>query len=158
MKKVLLILLLCFCTLSFTLTAEERVWEESYYKIYNADSFKNYKYASMVMDFENIHYALLNAAIFYTTNHMRNIHGRAPFKHAQSLEEAAFMHAKDMVRLDFFSHTNPLLLFVDESNANASNTHQAPSELVPGHQLKLINGETLTTRFVFEQTMIPAEI
>ena len=27
--------------------------------------------------------------------------------HAQPLEEAAFMHAKDMVRLDFFSHTNP---------------------------------------------------
>jgi len=30
-----------------------------------------------------------------------------PFIHAQSLEEAAFMHARDMVRLNFFSHTNP---------------------------------------------------
>jgi uncharacterized protein YkwD len=83
------------------------IWEESFYSRYDADSFQTYRNAQQDIDFNDIHYPLLNAAIFYATNHMRIDHGRPPFVHAQSLEEAAFMHARDMVRQNFFSHQNP---------------------------------------------------
>jgi uncharacterized protein YkwD len=87
--------------------AEQSVWQESYYSRYDADAFQSYSYAKMTIDFDNIHYDLLNAAIFYATNQMRITHGMDPFIYAQPLEEAAFMHASDMVRLHFFSHSNP---------------------------------------------------
>ena len=107
MKRAVLILFFCLHAVPQLLTAADTIWEESFYKRFDADSFQNYGYAHRAIDFENIHYPLLNAAIFYATNQMRNKHGMAPFIHAQSLEEAAFMHASDMVRLNFFSHTNP---------------------------------------------------
>jgi uncharacterized protein YkwD len=88
-------------------TTADSIWNESYYAAYDASSFQNYAYAREAIDFDNIHYALLGAAIFYATNDMRVEHGKNPFVHAQPLEDAAFMHARDMVRLDFFSHTNP---------------------------------------------------
>jgi uncharacterized protein YkwD len=107
MKTTWLIIMLFFTAVPLLSIAEQSVWLESYYSRYDADAFQSYSYAKMAIDFDNIHYALLNAAIFYATNQMRLTHGMAPFIHAQSLEEAAFMHAKDMVRLNFFSHNNP---------------------------------------------------
>jgi len=107
MKTTLLVIILCFSVVPLVSMAEQSVWEEFYYNRYDAEAFQNYSYAKMTIDFNNIHYDLLNAAIFYTTNQMRIAHGMDPFIHAQSLEEAAFMHASDMVRLHFFSHNNP---------------------------------------------------
>lgn len=107
MKTTWLVIILCFSVVPLSSIAEQSVWQESYYSRYDTDAFRNYSYAKMTIDFDNIHYDLLNAAIFYATNHMRLKHGMDPFIHAQSLKEAAFMHASDMVRLRFISHTNP---------------------------------------------------
>jgi uncharacterized protein YkwD len=110
MKRAVLALLVCLYAvliLHFVPAAAATIWDESFYSRYDADAFQHYRYAQQAIDFENIHYPLLNAAIFYTTNHMRLSHDRPSFMHAQSLEEAAFMHARDMVRLNFFSHQNP---------------------------------------------------
>ena len=107
MKTTLLVIILFFSVVPLFLMAEQSVWQESYYSRYDADAFQSYRHAKMTIDFNNIHYELLNAAIFYATNQKRITHGMDPFIHAQSLEEAAFMHASDMVRLRFFSHTNP---------------------------------------------------
>jgi uncharacterized protein YkwD len=107
MKYLLLAVVLCLGLSVPIATRADRIWEESLYTVYDAASFRNYTYAREAIDFDNIHYALLGAAIFYATNEMRVKHGRNPFQHAQMLEDAAFMHAQDMVRLDFFSHNNP---------------------------------------------------
>jgi uncharacterized protein YkwD len=110
MKRTVLALLVCLCAVliaSYVPAAADTIWEEPYYSGYDTDTFQNYRYAQQTIDFENIHYPLLSAAIFYATNRMRLNHGRPPFMHAQSLEEAASMHARDMVRLNFFSHHNP---------------------------------------------------
>ena len=107
MKRVVLALLFCLCAVPLISTAADKIWEESFYNRFDADSFQSYRYAHRAIDFENIHYPLLNAAIFYSTNQKRIEHGIPIFMHVQSLEEAAFMHASDMVRLNFFSHNNP---------------------------------------------------
>lgn len=110
MKRAVLALLVClYAVLIMHLVpaAADTIWDESFYSRYDVDAFQNYRYAQQAIDFKNIQYPLLNAAIFYATNRMRLNHGRPPFMHAQSLEEAAFMHARDMVRLNFFSHQNP---------------------------------------------------
>ena len=107
MKPVWLVIMLFFSAVPLFSLADQGVWHESYYSRYDADTFQSYRYAKMAIDFDNIHHDLLNAAIFYATNNMRLAHGMAPFIHAQSLEEAAFMHASDMARLRFFSHNNP---------------------------------------------------
>ena len=110
MKKVVPLLLFCLCRALITLhtaEAEDTIWKESFYSRYDTDTFPNYVYAQEFIDFKDIHYPLLNAAIFYATNRMRVNHGKSPFIHARPLEEAAFMHARDMVREGFFSHQNP---------------------------------------------------
>jgi uncharacterized protein YkwD len=107
MKYRVIMLMALFCTVPFITVIADTVWDESLYGTYDAASFGNYAHAREPIDFDNIHYNLLNAAIFYETNRMRLKHGRDPFIHAQSLEDAAFMHATDMVRFNFLSHTNP---------------------------------------------------
>jgi uncharacterized protein YkwD len=110
MKRAVPVLLICLCNVLIILhfaKAADTIWEESFYCSYDADTFENYRYAQQAIDFEDVHYPLLNAAIFYATNRMRINHRKSPFIHAQPLEEAAFMHARDMVRAGFFSHQNP---------------------------------------------------
>lgn len=111
MKKLFLVSLCCLMMIGHgvlrTSVRAEPVWEEAFYQTYDERSFRRYGPVQQTIDFDNIHYPLLNAAIFYETNRVRIRNGIRPFVHAAPLEEAAFMHARDMVRLDFFSHENP---------------------------------------------------
>lgn len=82
-------------------------WKPSYYPKYTIKEFMKYAPANEDLDFDNIDYPLLNAAVFYETNHMREKNNRKQFRHSQSLENAAQMHSEDMVNDNFFSHYNP---------------------------------------------------
>jgi uncharacterized protein YkwD len=82
-------------------------WKPSYYPKYTIKEFKEYAPAKEEIVFDNIDYPLLNAAVFYETNHMREKNNRKQLRHSQSLENAAQMHSEDMVNDNFFSHYNP---------------------------------------------------
>ena len=111
MRKFFLIPLCCLMMIGHgalhTPVRAETRWEEAYYQTFDEESFRRYAPAGQPINFEDIHYPMLNAAIFYETNRVRIKNGMRPFVHASPLEEAAFMHARDMVRLNFFSQENP---------------------------------------------------
>jgi uncharacterized protein YkwD len=83
------------------------VWNYSYYLEFDVDDFRSYGPANRTLDFDNLDYPLLSAAIFYETNRKRIKNGKKAFIYSRALEEAAFMHAQDMAELQFFSHHNP---------------------------------------------------
>jgi uncharacterized protein YkwD len=140
MHHRILVNLLClaaFCcfTVGVAAFADTR-WNDSFYDAFDAEGFRNYEPAGQPIDFDNIDYGLLNAAIFYETNRVRLKHGKPVFRHARPLEEAALLHARDMVQLWFFSHQNPhepekrtlsqrLALFGVEGGYRAENISEA---------------------------------
>lgn len=106
-RITLCLLLLTAAGFFGTSTRAEDVWDASFYNGFDTAGFRLYEPARQPIDFNNVNYPLLNAAIFYETNRRRVENGKNPFTHAWALEEAAFMHARDMATLDFFSHENP---------------------------------------------------
>jgi uncharacterized protein YkwD len=70
------------------------------------NNFREYKPFSKVIVFEDIDYKLMHAAIFHATNEIRNKRKLSILTYHKLLEEAAVLHAKDMVKDNFFSHTN----------------------------------------------------
>ena len=80
-------------------------WDK--YGQYSVSQFKKYGPANKPINFENIDFPLLNAAVFYETNRMRLKYGKKPYSHSTALERAAFMHTLDMAAGNFFSHQNP---------------------------------------------------
>lgn len=80
-------------------------WDK--YDQFTVSEFKKYGPANKQIDFENIDFPLLNAAIFYETNRMRQKYGRKPYNHSVAMERAALMHTLDMAAGNFFSHQNP---------------------------------------------------
>jgi uncharacterized protein YkwD len=82
-------------------------WRDSLYRNFSCGEFKSFPPANKPIDFDHIDYPLLNAAIFFATNCVRIKHGMHPLIHSVELEKAAFVHSKDMVEDDFFSHENP---------------------------------------------------
>jgi uncharacterized protein YkwD len=81
------------------------------YENYNLsyDEFITIKKLQEPLDFSEIKYPLLHAAIFYETNQERINAGIAPLLFHQSLEAAAYGHAHDMKTFEFFSHTSVVL-------------------------------------------------
>jgi uncharacterized protein YkwD len=86
---------------------DKQAWDRSSYALFTHASFRLYTHANEHIDLENINYPLLNAAIFYETNSMREKHGIAPFRYSIALEKAATLHSRDMAERGFFSHQNP---------------------------------------------------
>ncbi|HPZ09687.1 MAG TPA: CAP domain-containing protein [Candidatus Eremiobacteraeota bacterium] len=94
-------------------------WSDSMYLQYNYSSFTTYNPANQMIDFKNIDYELLCAAIFYASNKERvtatssspnpggNPLNLPAFQYSQYLKYSAQMHAYDMVKNNFFSHENP---------------------------------------------------
>ncbi len=105
MKLTLNILLLLFVSLS-GLHAQN--WSDVHYKQYTFRTFVKYAPAQQEIDFKNIDYELLSAAIYYATNYHRYQNGRSRLKYHPALRKAASMHSKDMVMFRFFSHHSPL--------------------------------------------------
>ena len=84
-------------------------WKDSYYKEYTYKTFKNYAPAKKKINFKNVDYKLLAAAVFYETSRRRiKANSSLPaYKYSKKCRLAAQMHANDMVKGNFFSHTNP---------------------------------------------------
>jgi uncharacterized protein YkwD len=82
-------------------------WTYAMYSKYDYKSFKHLKVVHEDIDVSDFDQELLNACIFYQTNHYREKHGRSPFIHSKGCEKAATEHSLDMANHDFFSHDNP---------------------------------------------------
>lgn len=83
-------------------------WNENLYEKYDNNSFQSISKVNTKIDFANIDYPLLNAAIFFETNRRRTEMSLPPFMFSPALEKAAMQHSMDMVKLDFYSHTSPV--------------------------------------------------
>ena len=83
-------------------------WSSSDYARYDYRSFASSELANARIDFDNIDYGLLHAAVFYETNRNRVAQGLPVFEHNQALEQAAYEHSVDMRDRNFFSHTSPV--------------------------------------------------
>ena len=75
---------------------------------------------------EEIDHSLLQAAIFHATNDERKVRGLPAFIFSKEAEAAASFHAKDMVKLKFYSHTSPVKsrkTLLDRLSAQGINPH-----------------------------------
>jgi uncharacterized protein YkwD len=86
---------------------QSEAWDESMYDTFSQEDFERYRPSGMEIDLSDVDYPLLHAAVFYETNSRRNEHGVPVFLHLTELEQASFLHSRDMVEKGFFSHENP---------------------------------------------------
>jgi uncharacterized protein YkwD len=80
--------------------------EHDYYSGYTYLNFRTDKRYSEMLDLAHPDLARLQAVIFFLTNEIRVKYNLAPLAYSRQLEEAAHMHAEDMVKQHFFSHMN----------------------------------------------------
>lgn len=81
-------------------------WTLEDYNNYNTSNFRENELFHQSVDFDNLDYPRLNAAIFYVTNEIRAEHNLSELKHTVELEIAAWNHSKSMAEQEFFSHNN----------------------------------------------------
>lgn len=94
-------------TPSFDLAdSSQAKWHHRDYQKTTHKNFRSNLLFSQTIDFANIDYPRLHAAIFFATNETRDKNKRRPLKFALELERAAYLHAKSMVEQNFFSHQN----------------------------------------------------
>ena len=80
--------------------------ETSFYQAFSAASFRNYEPANRPLNFKEINYPLLDAAIFFEVNRVRTSHGRTSCRHSKILERVASAYSREMAGRNFFSHIN----------------------------------------------------
>ena len=81
-------------------------WNRDNYKTLDHTSFRKSDIFKKKIDYNNIDYALLDAAIFFLTNEQRAKKKLKPLEYVAELEAAAWHHSKHMAEKKFFSHTN----------------------------------------------------
>ncbi|OGU55334.1 MAG: hypothetical protein A2V66_03925 [Ignavibacteria bacterium RBG_13_36_8] len=79
-------------------------WLYNNYNSTTLNNFRNDKLFKETINFDNIDYPRLNAAIFFVTNEARVKNNLPPALFNKSLEDAATAHSKRMVRMNFFDH------------------------------------------------------
>ena len=104
MKKHLIYILFFF---GFSTVAFPQNWIYSSYNSTTTSNFRTNKLFNENINFSNIDYPRLHAAIFYITNEERIKHNLPEVKFHLLLEDAATAHSKRMVRLNFFNHFDP---------------------------------------------------
>jgi uncharacterized protein YkwD len=106
MKQVLIsakLILLIACNL-----AAQPSDSKNYYSELTLRNFRKEPLFHEEIDFENIDYPRLHAAIFFVTNEERAKKKLSFLEYAPELEKTAIMHSRDMNRDTFFSHYNPV--------------------------------------------------
>jgi len=99
------------------------------------------------IDFEDIDYARINAAVFHATNEARARQGVEPVRHSEILQEAAQTYARRSARRRFLAHRDPTtdrLVTPEQRVAAAGADNPMVSEnlaTTPG--LKIASGERL---------------
>ncbi|MBN2536216.1 MAG: hypothetical protein JXB88_25265 [Spirochaetales bacterium] len=91
-----------------TFRISDFTWSAKDYENYTYKTFAAMPEANSRIDFNNIDYPLLHAAIFFETNRQRDLQGKKAFAHSPALETAAKGHSDDMVKKNFFSHNSPV--------------------------------------------------
>jgi uncharacterized protein YkwD len=81
-------------------------WTEDDYAAVTVDDFRKEARFLERLDFTDIDYPRLHAAIFYATNEIRLKRGLTYLEYAPELERSAFGHARRMAEKNFFSHTD----------------------------------------------------
>jgi len=104
MRAIIIILLLGFF-IPVPLAAAP-AWNRDSYKVIDHTSFRKAEVFNRKIDYAEIDYALLNAAIFFLTNEQRVKKKLKPLKYVPELEIMAWHHSKQMAERRFFSHTN----------------------------------------------------
>jgi uncharacterized protein YkwD len=79
-----------------------------YYEHYNHMNFRKAALFNESIDFRKIDFERINSVIFFLTNETRVKNRLEALAHSWQLEYTATMHAEDMIKGKFFSHTNPL--------------------------------------------------
>lgn len=79
-----------------------------YYQMPAEDMMNSYA-VSMVVDIDSVNVELLEWAIFNETNIQRQRLGLLPLKYEFKLQEGARAHSQEMIDLDYFGHTSPVL-------------------------------------------------
>ncbi|MFZ1983023.1 MAG: CAP domain-containing protein, partial [Desulfatitalea sp.] len=72
-----------------------------------AEAFFALECTGRPIDAPKVDHDLLAAALFHETNMRRMKNGLPPLRHDSRLDAAAKMHAGDMARHNYLSHTNP---------------------------------------------------
>jgi len=90
--------------LSFPLCLIAQNWTDQDYTRYSIRDFFQLDAIYKPINFKKIDRPLLNAAIFYVTNEMRQKRRLPLLKHLPAAETVARDHADDMVKYDFYSH------------------------------------------------------
>ena len=85
--------------------------KDSYFKtqVYAEHDWKSFYQmheANTVIDADRYDIHLVNAAIFYATNKLREKHGLPALKYSKPLTDAAMAHSQQMLEKNFFNHLN----------------------------------------------------
>ncbi len=85
--------------------------KDSYFKekVYEGHSWKSFsalKEVNQIVDPNNYDLHLLNAALFFVTNKVREEKKFKPLKYSAQLRDAAIVHSQQMVEKRFFDHFN----------------------------------------------------
>jgi uncharacterized protein YkwD len=80
--------------------------QEAYYS-YNLDNFRKAPVFIELINTKSPEVKILDAAIFYVTNEVRNKHNLPFLEYHRLLEETALLHSGNMVSMNFFDHINP---------------------------------------------------
>ena len=112
MKNILLFLFLLVDTTGAEYLAEISLYQkDSYFKqtVYQEhtwQTFEQLKEAKQVVNPASYDLHLLNAAVFYATNKLRDKKGLDQLKFGAGLRDAAVLHTSQMVEKKFFDHFN----------------------------------------------------
>jgi uncharacterized protein YkwD len=83
-----------------------RISERDYYTGYTYENFRGDKRYSELLDPKDPDMDRLQAVLYFLTNEIRVKYNLPPLQYSKKLEDAAHMHAVDMVKQNFFSHMN----------------------------------------------------
>lgn len=97
-----------FLLILLPLSSFSQTWNLQDYTRVDSKAFFEQKSLDQPLDFKNIDYPLLQAAIFYFTNLERQKSGLPQLKHSKEVEITASGHAQDMVSYNFYGHTSPI--------------------------------------------------
>lgn len=101
MKQLFLI---CLMPLLIFQKAWGQNWNSQNYQKYSWEDFFKLSQVNQPIDYGDIDYGLLHAAIFYATNEQRSLHGLNTFNYSFRIEQLSASHASDMVNYNFYGH------------------------------------------------------
>ena len=96
-----------FIAIFYSSFAQELVsFPDSMYQNHRWQTFVKLEKLTDTIDYRNVDYPLLNAAVFFLTNREREKHGQIPFVFSPALRDMADFHSQEMAKHEFVDHTN----------------------------------------------------